>query len=142
MRREPDFVVYNEHGPYLRRWFLIPRNPVFNIYLHEFVADDDDRALHDHPWWSLSLPISGGYWEWTQGGKKTWRKPWRPIFRLAATAHRIALSPDAPRARTIFLTGPRFRSWGFHCPAGWVHWREFVDDRDTGRRGRGCGEQS
>ena len=28
----------------------------------------------------------------------------------------------------------------FHCPQGWRHWRDFVDEHDTGQVGRGCGE--
>ena len=49
-RRAPDFVIGGSDNPYLLRWFLIPRNPVFNVYLHKFMRSDDDRALHTHPW--------------------------------------------------------------------------------------------
>lgn len=38
--------------------------------------------------------------------------------------------------------GPRFREWGFACPKGWVHWREFTEPGSEGRVGRGCGEMS
>lgn len=36
--------------------------------------------------------------------------------------------------------GEQVREWGFACPKGWVHWRDFVDARDAGQIGRGCGE--
>jgi len=60
-RREPDRVI-GDH--YLERWYVVPRNPVLNIYLH--------------------------------------------------------------------------RSWGFWCPQGWRHWRDFVDPNNPGQRGPGC----
>jgi hypothetical protein len=47
--RPPDFVIGGD-SPYMLRWWIIPRNKFFNIYLHRFLRSDDDRALHDHPW--------------------------------------------------------------------------------------------
>jgi len=69
-RRDPDIVIGGRADPYLLRWFMIPRNPIFNVYLHEFRRSDDDRALHDHPWINLSYLIDGEYVEHTiaQGG--------------------------------------------------------------------------
>lgn len=61
--RNPDFTVKREDGDYLRRWYVIPRNRWFNIYLHNMVQDDDPRALHDHPWWNVSIVLKGGYYE-------------------------------------------------------------------------------
>ena len=54
LSRAPDFIVGAdaEGGPYLRRWWLSPRNRLFNIYLHHFLRDDDDRAA--------ILPLGGG----------------------------------------------------------------------------------
>ena len=60
---EPHFIIGGRHRPYLLRWYLIPRNRFFNLYLHKFLRDDDDRALHDHPWWFASLILRGGYTE-------------------------------------------------------------------------------
>ena len=60
-RRAPDFQIGGSVNPYCNRWWVIPRNRWFNIYLHEFVRDDDDRALHDHPWWNISIVLRGGY---------------------------------------------------------------------------------
>lgn len=54
-RRAPDVVIGEADSPYLLRWHPIPRNPIFNVYLHQFLRDDDDRALHDHPWVNVSL---------------------------------------------------------------------------------------
>jgi hypothetical protein len=144
-RRPPDVIIGGADDPYMRRWWVIPRNRVFNIYLHHFMRSDDDRALHDHPWWNLSVLLRGRYVEHTidAGGinVRTERSAGRMKFRTASSAHRIELV-DGP-CWTLFLTGPTLRSWGFHCPRGWVHWRDFTNPVDGGSTiGRGCGEDT
>ncbi len=62
-KREPDFHVGGKEDPYMLRWWLIPRNKYFNIYLHKFLRDDEDRATHGHPWKSLSIVLKGDYIE-------------------------------------------------------------------------------
>lgn len=138
-RRPLDFVVGSLQTPYLRRWWIVRRNPLANFYLHEFLRSDDDRALHDHMYANLSVLLEGQYVEHTiaQGGVHHKQNfvvgDWR--FRLPRTAHRIEV--DEP-CWTLFMTGPRVRQWGFHCVRGWRHWRDFVDERDSGKVGRGC----
>lgn len=61
--RPADFVIGKEDDPYLMRWWVLPRNKFFNVYLHLFMRSDDDRALHDHPWWNASFVLDGGYFE-------------------------------------------------------------------------------
>ena len=139
--REPDKVIGGGERPYLFRWYLIPRNRWLNVYLHQFLRSDDDRALHDHPWWNMSLLLEGRYSEHTirAGGIniRARRRAGDVKFRSARAAHRIELTHGP--CWTLFITGPRIREWGFHCThTGWRHWRDFVDDRDTGRIGRGC----
>ena len=142
--------------PYLKRWFVIPRNPIANIYLHKFMRDDDDRALHDHPWPNLSIVLTGGYREVVFGVQPQHgqvlsftevrtRRPGHIVGRRAKTAHRIVLNRDAEDRPvpcwSLFLTGPRLRSWGFWCPTGrWVHWRYFTAGPRGEVVGRGCGE--
>ncbi|MDN5849106.1 MAG: hypothetical protein L0H63_05630, partial [Nitrococcus sp.] len=58
-------------------------------------------------------------------------------LRRARSAHRLALI-DAEPVITLFITGPRVREWGFHCPQGWRHWRAFTAADNPGRIGRGC----
>lgn len=141
-KREPDVIIGGADSAYMRRWWLIPRNRYFNIYLHHFLRSDDDRALHDHPWWNLSILLRGRYVEHTisAGGinQKTERRSGQWKFRSATSAHRIELI-DGP-CWTVFLTGPNIRSWGFHCPRGWVHWKQFTKPENPGEIGRGCGE--
>ena len=152
-KRDPDFVVGagGVGGPYLLRWWLIPRNRVFNIYLHKFLRDDDDRALHDHPWPWLSFLLCGSYIEHTiaAGGvhRRMARHPGSLKVSRPGRAHRIELAgfdgfnggPFKPACWTIFITGPRLRDWGFHCPErGWVPWQRFTAEGKPGEVGPGC----
>jgi hypothetical protein len=108
-RRAPDFVIGGAARPYLRRWWVIPRNPLFNIYLHQFLRSDDDRALHDHPWVNASILLRGRCVEHTisAGGIEHRRElragdvRVRPSGRLA---HRVEVV-DGP-CWTLFITGP------------------------------------
>ena len=133
MSRDPDFVIGDD---YLRRWWIIPRNEGCNIYLHEILHSDDDRALHDHPWDNTSMLIDGGYIEHTPEGVFE-RTAGSIVTRKATDLHRLEV-PEGGRAVSLFMTGPKLREWGFQCPKGWRIWTEFVDARDSGKIGRGC----
>lgn len=140
LRRDPDFLIGGAADPYMRRWWIIPRNKFFNIYLHHFLHSDDDRALHDHPWWNLSILLKGGYVEHTiaAGGveRAASYAEGAMKFRFATAAHRVEL--DNGPCWSLFITGPVIRDWGFHCPRGWRHWKKFVSERDSGQVGLGC----
>lgn len=132
MMRKPDMDI----GPgYMHRWYLIPRNRFFNVYLHKIIRDDTDEALHDHPWWSVSVLLKGRLLEVMQ---TTLRSPKRflPVIRSAKLAHRLIVL-DGP-VWTLFITGPRIREWGFHCRNGWVHWKDFTKPGRPGEVGKGC----
>jgi len=141
-RRAPDFVIGGTERPYLRRWWLLPRNPVFNVYLHQFLRSDDDRALHDHPWANASVLLAGRYMEHTiaAGGVQRRLLLEAGTVRVRLTgrmAHRVELV-EGP-CWTLFITGPRYREWGFHCPdKGWIHWMRFTASSDKGAIGKGC----
>lgn len=145
-RRPPDFVIGGIEDPYLMRWWIIPRNRFFNIYLHRFLRSDDDRALHDHPWVNCSILLRGSYWEHLQSdqpglmGRVVERKAGAIVLRWSGRiAHRVELL-NGP-VWTLFITGPRYREWGFLCDGkGWVHWKQFTAPRDSGEIGEGCGE--
>jgi len=165
-QRPPDFIVgaNDPNGAYLRRWYLVPRNPVLNVYLHQFLRDDDDRALHDHPWAWLSFLLDGCYFEHTIAAGGVHRRTLRGIGSLKISgprrAHRVELvqwadpdefdngyaalaasysrQPSAP-CWTLFITGPRVRRWGFHCPQqGWIDFARFTKPGSTGETGAGC----
>ncbi len=107
----PHQVIGDTDDPYMLRWYVIPKNPLLNIYVHKFLRSDEDRALHDHPWWFVSLLLRGGYIEVSEApaGKLTvltrmapdWTRPWvhrglgwRALaYRRATYRHRVKLIP-------------------------------------------------
>lgn len=133
--RPADFVIGDD---YLRRWWVLPRNPFCNVYLHDIRRSDDDRALHDHPWPNTSVLLFGSYIEHTPQGAFT-RSAGDVVHRPADALHRLEVIPGE-RAISLFSTGPKVREWGFACGQGWVHWKDFTDEGDAGQVGRGCGE--
>lgn len=153
-RRPADYVVGSRESPYLRRWYVIRRNPVFNIYFHEFRRSDDDRAPHDHMYVNLSWLLEGRYIEWVgplnlpvpdlalPHVERREREQGAIVGRMPSTPHRIQLykagGEEVP-VRTLFITGPRVRDWGFWCPKNrWVHWRDFTRAGAPGEVGKGC----
>lgn len=123
--RPPDETIYSGGKPYIYRWHVIPRRAVgCNIYLHLQVADDSERAMHDHPWSNQSVILSGGYVEefwkmppWTSTkGVRTIKKG-DVVHRGPEEAHRLKLLTEQPYTISLFSTGPVVREWGF--------WEEF-----------------
>ena len=99
---QPHQIIPHAADPYLKRWYVIPRNPVLNIYVHQFLRSDDDRALHDHPWWFASIMLKGAYVETSQqpGQKRTTTYRCAPEYRKAGLDHTIKLP------RNIFAFRP------------------------------------
>lgn len=135
--RAPDFVIGDPANPYLVRWWLRRDREHGCEYLHQILRDDDDRALHDHPWASTSIILSGTLREILPGGERL-LTPGSITSRAATDAHRLEVV-EGP-VWTLFITGPVERDWGFYCPRGWVPWWEFVDTQNPGLPGKGCGE--
>jgi hypothetical protein len=137
----PHFVIGREGSPYLFRWYVIPRNKFFNVYLHKFLRDDEDRALHDHPWWFLSVMVKGSYDEVTDADTARRSAP-SVAFRSATHRHRVVLDRDNAGKPvpcwTLIVTGRVSRAWGFWCPKGFVPWEQFTSPTDYGQVGRGC----
>ncbi|QDH91682.1 hypothetical protein SEA_PHRAPPUCCINO_4 [Mycobacterium phage Phrappuccino] len=150
-------ICYRDGSPYLQRWYLVPRNRFFNLYLHKFLRSDEDKELHCHPWNFVSFILKGSYIEVTEDGRRE-RKRFSIAYRRAETRHRvellrteaIPLDRNRPRpmetpAWTLVLTGPKIREWGFYCVTardalGRIAEQRFIRwDRWVGGRG-GCGE--
>lgn len=147
VRRRADIVIgaSDPAGPYLLRWFLIPKNPYFNIFLHKTLRDDASRDLHCHPWYWASLILRGQYIEtymidpskpWiTEYGTKLWHTGSFRI-RRGRYAHRLSLFgrgyPHGTQSPcwTLFFTGPHYRDWGFYTAQGWMHWRRYGGETD------------
>lgn len=156
--RKSDFDIINgeDKEVYLRRWWIIPRNPFMNVYLHNMLHDDGD-VLHDHMYVSVSLVLDYGLQEVycldPESGFIELRKRCRTfeqgqvVFRSSRMAHQLLVRRPT---WTIFVTGPRIKSWGFWCPKGWKEWKEYValsnvpDGSGRGKStvGVGCGEMS
>lgn len=107
------------------------------VRLHEIVASDDNRAFHDHPWSFVSIGLRGSYVEETPfingagtvplpGGTANWYRRFRAPFVIR---HRPAdlhvLAVDGRPVWTLFISGPKRGSWGFHGPFGYIPWRDF-----------------
>ena len=138
--RPPDFVLQG----YMDRWFFAERGQKCNIYLHRFRGNDSDRALHDHPFNSVSTILKGSYIEHfhevplavgANGKYITYgiaRKEGHVIERPAETMHRISLIAPGQEVISLFAVGERIRDWGFLDPVlGWVQWQEYERAYDT-----------
>ena len=129
LSRHPDVVIGND---YLQRWWILPRNRFFNIYLHRINQDDDGRALHDHPWKNISIILKGCYreilpyfqpdydgeciWCWKTYGDYLF--PGNIKYRNPLFSHRLEVISGP--VWSLFITGPYKRDWGFHTKDGWV----------------------
>ncbi len=146
----PDKTIYRSDDIiYLKRWYIIPRNNILNIYLHQFYVSDPDE-LHDHPWlFNCSILLNGEYNEIVPGDPENWknkagtllkkikRVPGIPTIRIGPSIHRIELIDS--NVWTIFITGPIVRSWYFYCPKNIVDHTDYLDiDENTNRIGKGC----
>jgi hypothetical protein len=150
MIRAPDLEIGGHADPYMRRWYLIPRNRVFCIYLHNMLRDDDDRALHDHPGANISIILRGGYTEVRFVRRpvasaplpalfSTPRRAGAIVFRWAKTPHRLELArPEG--SWSLFIVFPKLRNWGFWCgpSARWVPWETFTAGPKGELIGKGC----
>ena len=143
--RKPDFIISRVDGtPYKLRWYLIPRNKLLNIYLHNIIGSDDERALHDHRSHNISILLKGSYIEHFKDNKIV-RNAICVVFRKGETPHRLQLFKDPFNwgkelpTWSIFIKLKDYRDWGFWCPQGWRHWEEFVSKTEDGNTvGKGC----
>ena len=103
---------------YLDRWVM--RLPWFSIRLHHWIAGDDQRNPHDHPWWFVSAVLAGSLRE--QIGD-TWRTR-RPLsVRWFPAKHSHCV--DSSGCWTLLLTGPESRQWGFWVQGEWIPKKQY-----------------
>lgn len=117
-------IVNCARNPYLHRWYVI-RSERFGLFIHKFVRSDEDRAVHDHPWDFIVIPIWRGYVEHSvkfcdcmfcdlerysrREGKTSHDKPIKkrvlPIlgtrYRRATYRHRVELMPCDDKGQVI-----------------------------------------
>jgi len=134
------FDIYakdNSGAVYLHRLRIV-QTPFFAIYLHDINLPDSDRDPHDHPWTFWSIVLRGGYtervWRVTPGQRRmidpvkhqTWRR---------FSAHKMGFNQAhmidtiEPGTKTLIITGPRRKSWGFYPDAGvrYLDWKDYLD---------------
>jgi hypothetical protein len=146
--------------PYMHRYNILFKDKInefddgpklpFNIMLHHIVLSDQD-GFHDHPWWYFTLILKGGYWEETPNGI-FWRGPGHFRISRPESLHKLTLPADRKQnppgwnakknpiptsAWTLFIKGPKVRSWGFIRPDGrWEYWRTYLQKRYGIRQGK------
>jgi hypothetical protein len=93
---------------YLIRWVI--DFWFFSIRLHHWVGSDDQRHMHDHPWWFWTFVFRGGYVERTEHGNIMLRAP-TLAFRKAEHKHTVRVTKSG--SWSLLLCGPEKRAWGF-----------------------------
>jgi len=153
---------YSHIGDYMERYWIVPyayerklrfvdrpfgwllQKLGIAVRIHHILRSDDDRALHDHPWWYVSLILRGWYMEVTpvydESGLYSHRdlKAYHPgalLFRRATAKHRLIIptldATDGTRRDqscwTLFITGPYKQRWGFYPYLRTkIYWKEYV----------------
>lgn len=133
-------IVNCEHEPYLHRWYIF-ETPWVTMFVHKFERSDEDRALHDHPWSFLVIPIWRGYIEHAEITlpRPSHLLPYTcpiarrvlPIlgtrFRSSLYRHRVELVKGKP-AWSLFFHFKRTRIWGFWPTTGFMPWNKWWQD--------------
>lgn len=108
-------VIDVEGQPYLRRWSLrLPGG--WSIRLHRFYRGDVSRAMHTHPFWFITLPLSPYVEEVMDDLGRIYIRIVRrliPQYRSLTFKHRVIGSLSGGPWWTIVLTGPGAQTWGF-----------------------------
>lgn len=151
-------IVNCDRDPYLLRWYLF-RTARVSCFIHKFIRSDEDRALHDHPWAFLVVPVWQGYVEHSDR-RMDWneRMSWiiasmdkngafspLPPEPLVATQRRVwpfwsaRWRPATYRHRvelikdqpswSVFFHFKREREWGFHPAEGFTLWNKWWEDK-------------
>ena len=115
-------IVSKQGVVHFRRWRLL-QTPLFAIYIHNVAKSDDDKHMHDHPWWFAALILKGGYieqvWNKRDGETTHLRLPGALVCHKITDFHIIELLHGP--SWSIVLTGPRTHSlWGYHTRNGWM----------------------
>lgn len=138
--RAPDLTIGPKDDPQTKRWHLF-RWWGIQVALHRWERSDSDRALHDHSAGNVSILITGCYTEvfshaW-ETRKAKLRIPLVPYYRKASTPHRVELTFGP--LWTLWVRFKPWRDWQFYCSQGAVLWSDYVDKRESGLVGKGCG---
>lgn len=95
---------------YMQRWVLTLFG--YSIRLHHWIASDDERHFHDHPWWMIIFILKGSYIDITPDGEDL-LTPGSIRFRKAEHKHTVKLKEEC---WSLLITGKNSRHWGFWIP--------------------------
>lgn len=115
-------VIKINGEPYMLRYYV---GELFGLrfYLHQFVRNDEEEWLHNHPWERcFSIIIAGGYREqvlrwlcphYGLHSHRALKERWVRWFNVIGpmTFHRI--QSVTPHTWTLFCHTKRVKSWGF-----------------------------
>jgi hypothetical protein len=110
---ENKIVRWNEplgdpRCPYCIRYVL--NLGIFAIRLHKWVGSDDTRAMHDHPYCFITIPLSGSYEDWSVNRIELLRLG---KIRYRSANYRHYVVPIDKPCWTLVISGPFIRQWGF-----------------------------
>ena len=106
--RRPTRQISHLGNPYMERTYLGTAFGV-RVYLHRFVACDED-GVHDHPFLrSISLLVAGWYFEdrWARRYRRVWLNLLGPN-----DMHRVVLPDNGKDVWTLFAHSARVKPWG------------------------------
>jgi len=95
--------------PYFRRTVL--NFGLFTIRFHKWFGDDDQRALHCHPFNFFTIVLNGGYTDVSESGDDILRAG---SFRFRKAEYKHSVRDVIPNTRTILITSKTLRRWGFY----------------------------
>lgn len=109
-------------NPLMTRFYVIPKNPIFNIYLHH-IHRSDEGDLHDHRAANISIILKGWYCEQTFSSRPIEGRAYprlrvtvvdrlQPRFRWAGTPHRLILLHG--EVWSLWFKFPHTQNWGFY----------------------------
>ena len=141
--------IYDANGRlYMGRWWVVApgtwqsRVLLFvtggryeSIRLHHINRPDNDRDLHNHPFYYLTFVLLGYYSEF-RCDRKGAPDYWQLLTRGKSSTggeelwHRIDdVSPQG--VWTFFMMGPNKGEWGFDTPDGYVESRAYFNQRGS-----------
>lgn len=88
---------------------------IFSLRIHRWYRADDDRALHDHPFWFWTIILRGGYTDISKNvyGTTYWDTLTAGSSRFRPAEFKHTVQKVLPNTWTFLITGRGGRRWGF-----------------------------
>jgi hypothetical protein len=120
----------NAECPYCYRWVF--NLGLFAVRLHKWVASDDTRAMHDHPYSFITIILKGYYVDVSED-KVELLSQGKIRFRKAEYKHYVNMDGATIPCWSLVLSGPVVRGWGF-----WVNGKFLRREKYFKRFGHQC----